>query len=75
MSNMGRGREMAKGEKGQPEKREKNGRVGCRRVGKRGFQGGSGHMCLVQVRGQGKHRWKVSFGIYKRRGVYLSKSS
>lgn len=32
---------------------EKNGRVGCRRVGKRGFQGGNGHMCLVQVSARG----------------------
>ena len=59
----------------QRSRKKKNGRVVCRRVGKQWFQGGSGHMCLVQVWGQGKHRWKVSFGIYKRRDVYLGNSS
>lgn len=59
---MGKGRETAKGSRNEkPEKREEDGEVEGKRVGKGRCQAGSGQTCLVQAGGQGKEVETESF--------------
>ena len=66
---MGKGRETAKGDRNEkPEKREEDGDVEGKRVGKGRCQAGSGQMCLVQAGGQEKEVETESFLWVLRKG-------